>query len=348
MTHTLAAVFETRAEANQAKDELVHSGFDRDTITVSDSGSVAGTPRINDDESILGSIKHMFSQLLGREHGDRHVYAEALNRGHVVLTVHTDSMDAADRAAGIVEDFHPIDIDERETMWRASGWTGAEMLRSGSGMQQTSVGAQQSAPVQHGIRPREEAVDFARSEQGLVTPGSMQRGEAADTPVAPPASTPISEQSTVQRSGMRIYPREVGDSTGTKVGTGSDANAGTSSDTGSGANAGDTSGMVSGADVGSPNQDSLNIQRGDEGGDSDDDYFRSHWQDSYAYTGGTYQEYDLAYRYGASMAGSSAYHGLPWEHAEPELRGTWEHTYPLSAWDKFKDAVQTGWERVTK
>jgi len=121
MTHTLAAVFETRAEADRAKDELIHSGYDGDTITVSDSGSVAGTPRIDDDASILGSIKHMFSQLLGREHGDRHVYAEALNRGHVVLTVHADSMDEADRAADIVEEFNPIDIDERETMWRASG-----------------------------------------------------------------------------------------------------------------------------------------------------------------------------------------------------------------------------------
>src|SRR5476649_2632765 len=308
MTHTLAAVFETRAEANRAKDELIHSGFDRDTITVSDSGSVAGTPRVDDDASILGSIKYMFSQLLGREHGDRHVYAEALNRGHVVLTVHADSMEAADRAADIVEEFNPIDIDEHETLWRAGGWTGAEIQGGGAGMRQAGVGAQQSAPQQHGIRQREEAVDFARSEQGLVTPGSMQRGDAAGPAVVAPASTPISEKSTVQRSGMRIYPR----------------------------------------DGGAPNQDSLNILRGDAGGDSEDEYFRSHWQRTFSYTGGTYQEFDPAYRYGASMAGSSAYHDLPWEHADPELRTTWEHTYPLSAWDRFKDAVQTGWERVTK
>jgi hypothetical protein len=308
MTHTLAAVFETRAEANRAKDELIHSGYDRDTIAVSDSGSVAGTPRISDNESILGSVKQMFSQLLGREHADRHIYAEALNRGHVVLTVQAQSMEAADRAADIVEEFNPVDIDERETMWRASGWTGAEILRGGAGAKQTGAGAQQSAPEQHGIRPREEAVDFARSEQGLVTPGSMQRGETAAPATVAPASTPISEQSTVQRSGMRIYPR----------------------------------------DGGVPNQDSLNILRGDDSGDdSGDEYFRSHWQRTFSYTGGTYQEYDPAYRYGQSMAGSSAYHDLPWEHAEPELRSTWEHTYPQSAWDKFKDAVRTGWERMT-
>ncbi|MQA42277.1 hypothetical protein [Rugamonas aquatica] len=306
MTHTLAAVFETRAEANRAKDELVHSGYAAESISVTDSGSVAGTPRINDDESILSGIKQMFSGLLGREHADRHIYAEALNRGHVVLTIQTNGLEAADRAADIVDDFNPIDIDEHETMWRASGWTGAEVLHSGAGTSQTALGAQQSAPVQHGIRPREEAVDFARSEQGLLTPGSMQRGETA-APAVPAVNVPISEQSTVQRSGMRIYPRETG----------------------------------------APNQDSLNILRGD---DTDDDavYFRTHWEKTMSYGGNTYQEFDPAYRYGESMAGNPGYRDKPWEEVEPELRSNWESKHAQSSWEKFKDAVRTGWERVTK
>ena len=304
MTHTLAAVFETRAEANRAKDELIHSGYDRDAIAVSDSGSVAGTPRIDDDASILGTIQQMFSQLLGREHADRHVYAEALNRGHVVLTVRTAGMEAADRAADIVEEFSPIDIDDHETMWRASGWTGAEVLQRSPGAAQAGVGALQSAPEQHGIRPREEAVDFARSEQGRLTPGSMQRGE----PVAPALAelvTPISEQSTVQRSGMRIYPRADG-----------------------------------------PDEDSLRILRGTDN-DADDEYFRSHWEKNLSYTGGTYQEFDPAYRYGESMAGNPGYRDKPWDDAEPDLQSTWQSTYPQSSWDKFKAAVKTGWEKVT-
>lgn len=304
MTHTLAAVFETRAEANRAKDELIHSGYDRDAIAVSDSGSVAGTPRIDDDASILHSVKQMFSELLGREHADRHVYAEALNRGHVVLTVHTSSLEAADRAADIVEEFNPIDIDEHETMWRASGWSGAEVLQRSPGAAQAGLGAQQSAPEQHGIRQREEAVDFARSEQGLLTPGSLQRGD----PVAPAiaeATTPISAQSTVQRSGMRIYPREAG-----------------------------------------PNQDSLRILRGDDAGDAAD-YFRSHWESTLSYSGGTYQEFDPAYRYGESMAGNPGYRDKPWDEAEADLRGHWQAKHPESSWDKFKDAVKAGWHKVT-
>ena len=48
------------------------------------------------------------------------------------------------------------------------------------------------------------------------------------------------------------------------------------------------------------------------------------------------------------MAGSPAYRDKPWEHAEPELRTTWENTYPQSSWEKFKEAVRAGWDRVTK
>ncbi|MYN17101.1 hypothetical protein GTP81_10095 [Rugamonas sp. FT107W] len=303
MTHTLAAVFETRAEANRAKDELIHSGYAADSITVSDSGSVAGTPRINDNESILHSIKQMFSQLLGREHADRHIYAEALNRGHVVLTIQTHGMEAADRAADIVEDFNPIDIDEHETMWRASGWTGGELLRS-TGAPQTAAGAQQSAPEQHGIRPREEAVDFARSEQGSLASASMQRGEAS-APAASGVNVPISEQSTVQRSGMRIYPR----------------------------------------DTAAVNQASLDILRGSDG---DTEYFRTHWEKTFSYSGGTYQEFDPAYRYGESMAGNPGYRDKPWDEVEPELRSDWESRQAQSSWEKFKEAVRAGWERISK
>lgn len=304
MTHVLAAVFETSAEANRAKDELILSGYDRDTIRVTDSVSVAGTHQINDDVSILDNIKTLFSDLLGREHADRSIYAEALNRGHVVLTIHTTSQETAERAADIIDDFNPIDIDEHETMWRASGWTGADAIRAGGMQQQATLNAQAAAaPEYHGIRPREEAVDFARSEQ-LVTTGSLQRGEVV-TPTLSGLAPPISVEPTVQRSGMRIYPREA-----------------------------------------AANQDSLDILRGDAA--NAPELFRSHWEKTYSYTGGTYQEYDPAYRYGESMAGSPGYKDKPWESAEPDLRRSWESHHPQSSWEKFKDAVREGWERVTR
>jgi hypothetical protein len=303
MNHTLAAVFETRAEANLARDELVLNGYDLSNIQIHDSASVAGTARINDDESILGNVKQMFSDLVGREHADRHVYAEALNRGHTVLALEAATLEEAERAADIIDDFNPIDIDEHETMWRASGWGAADVLRSATGPLQTSVGMQQAAPEQHGIRPREDAVVFARAEQVVLAPGSQQRG-SVDSGTVPPAVEAVADiQNTVQRSGMRIYPRNA------------------------------------------PNEDSLRILRGDDGDNGDVEYFRSHWEKTY--TGGTFQEFDPAYRYGESMKGNPGYRDKEWNDVEPELRAKWESTQPQSSWDKFKEAVKHGWERIT-
>jgi len=303
MNHTLAAVFETRAEAILAQEELVHNGFDRDRINIHDSGSVAGTARIDDDASILGNVKQMFSDMLGRDHADQHVYAEALNRGHTVLSLDTVDLAAAERAADIIDDFNPIDIDEHESMWRSSGW-GSDVLRSGVGMQQTSIGASQlAAPEQHGIRQREDAVVFARSEQIPTAAGSMQRGDVVSGTMPPAAEAVADIQNTVQRSGMRIYPRDAG-----------------------------------------INQDSIDILTGNE--EVEDDHFRSHWEKTY--TGGTYQEYDPAYRYGESMKGNPGYRDREWNDVEPELRANWESQQPQSSWEKFKDAVKEGWERITR
>jgi hypothetical protein len=300
MKHTLAAVFETRAEANLAREELIHNGYDTNSIRIDDSGSVACTAHINDDASLLGQVKQLFSDLVGREHADRHVYAEALNRGHTVLTISTTTLDAAERAADIVDDFNPIDIDAHEAMWRASGWIGAEAVR----MPQTSQGSQQSAPAPelHGIHQREDAVVFARSEQGSLASGSMQRGDV-NPPTPPATAASVADiQHTVQRSGMRIYPHDEAAS-----------------------------------------QASLDILTGDD--QDDDEYFRSHWEQTYK--GGTYQEYDPAYRYGQSMAGNPGYRDKEWNEAESGLRADWESHNPQSSWDEFKEAVKAGWEKIT-
>ncbi len=325
MTHTLAAVFDNRPDAERAQEELIKAGFGSGTIGLNDAATAAGAiSSDDDDDSILGSIKHFFTGLLGREHGDPHVYAEAVHRGHIVLTLEAPSHDEAERAADIIEAFSPLDIDAHESVWRAGGWTGAEAMRSGMGMQQSNMGAQQSGSVQSA----QQASELASQRQEMPQPASLSpqqiqpaqsqqggQGQAAQQRAEPEPGTragerkPLGgEQRPLQRGGMRIYPR---------------------------------------GQAGMPNEDTLSILRGDDMGERDDLYFRSHWQDTYAYTGGTFQEYEPAYRYGLTMAGSTLYHSRPWEEVETELRETWQHSYPESAWDKFRDAVREGWHRVT-
>jgi len=80
---------------------------------------------------------------------------------------------------------------------------------------------------------------------------------------------------------------------------------------------------------------------------SDDSDYRTHWQNAYGQSGGRYEDYDAAYRYGSTMAGSERYKNYRWEDAEPSMRSDWESSHPESAWEKVKDAVRYGADRVT-
>ncbi len=83
------------------------------------------------------------------------------------------------------------------------------------------------------------------------------------------------------------------------------------------------------------------------GGMSDDSDFRTHWQTAYGQQGGRYEDYDAAYRYGSSLSGRDRFQADRWNEVEPQVRSEWETNHPESAWDKVKDAVRYGAQRVT-
>ena len=272
MAHTLAAVFAQRDMAEHARLDLITAGFPSANIRLHDAGSDAASgtadARHDDGETLLDSVKHFFTDLFG-SHADRHIYAEAVRRGHVVLTLEGASDADIQRATDLVERYAPLDIDAHADHWRAGGWQGAphndSAMREGASMQSDTS-----------------------SQQGNLneSPGSQQF--ASDMTSPPPPSN--------AGANVRRYP-------------GADNLPGTS--------------------------------------DDDEQYYRNHWSATYVATGARFDDYDPAYRYGHSMAGSDSYRGQSWEQVELELRSNWEHTYPQSAWDDFKAAVKHGWERVT-
>jgi hypothetical protein len=79
----------------------------------------------------------------------------------------------------------------------------------------------------------------------------------------------------------------------------------------------------------------------------DDADFRQHWKTAYGTSGGRYEDYDAAYRYGSTVASSGRYKNYQWTDVEPDLRSDWEAHHPESAWEKVKDAVRYGAEHVT-
>jgi uncharacterized protein (TIGR02271 family) len=80
----------------------------------------------------------------------------------------------------------------------------------------------------------------------------------------------------------------------------------------------------------------------------DDSDFRSHWQTSYSAQGGRYEDYAPAYSYGSALAGNEKYKGHRWNEIEPEARADWESRNAGSPWEKAKDAIRHGWEKMTK
>ncbi|HYC42235.1 MAG TPA: YsnF/AvaK domain-containing protein [Noviherbaspirillum sp.] len=108
-----------------------------------------------------------------------------------------------------------------------------------------------------------------------------------------------------------------------------------------------TTGATTAADTSMTSGTAMRDDYADTSMTSDDSDYRTHWQTAYGTSGGRYEDYDAAYRYGSMAGGSERYRNYRWEDAESNLRSDWERDHPESAWDKVKDAVRYGAERVT-
>ncbi len=371
MQHTLVAVFDNRSDAQQALEDLVASGFARQDVRLSEGDPAGDTSRTLqsrtstdvDDGSIGSSIKHFFSDLFGSDRTqDAHMYSEAVNRGHHVLTLTASSEPEVERAADIVERYGPIDIDETAQQWSGGAMAG-QSLSGTSTMQQSAAMSQQS--LQSG----------SQSTQGTLQ-GSQQRADTTAIPVIQEELKVGKRQ--VERGGVRIFQRVVETPVNESVGlreehvnverhavnrpvNPADLNAfkentielrETAEEAVIEKTARVVEEVVVGKEVSEHQQQISDTVRRTEvdvqelTGD-DDTYFRGHWTSNFANAGGTYDDYAPAYRYGNSMARSDLYRGRPWEDVETNLRTDWEARNPGSTWDRMKSAVRHGWERMT-
>ncbi|MDB5951169.1 MAG: hypothetical protein JWR65_3024 [Massilia sp.] len=227
MQHTLVAVFDNRADAQSAMDELLASGFSSQEVRMSEesAGAIGGTSATSatsptstmgttsttgttgaTDEGFGSGIKHFFADLFGSDHDEpQRKYSEAVTRGSHVLTVTTATLPEVERAADLIERFGPVDIDEKASQWGGGATTGA--MAGGamsSGAMGSGTGTQQQAALLS-----QQSQQGSMSQQGSAMGGSQQlaSGENAAIPV-------IEEQlqvgkREVQRGGVRVYQRMV-------------------------------------------------------------------------------------------------------------------------------------------
>ena len=76
-------------------------------------------------------------------------------------------------------------------------------------------------------------------------------------------------------------------------------------------------------------------------------YFQKDYKTRYGTTGNSFETYAPAYQYGSEMANDPQYRGKSYSDVEKSLRSSYESKNPGSTWESVKDAVQTGWNKVT-
>ncbi|GAB3531727.1 hypothetical protein GCM10027443_14490 [Pontibacter brevis] len=112
MSHTVVGVFDTSQEAQTALQQLVSSGFNRESIDIAphiNSDANRGDTHENND-----SIGNFFRNLFGSD-DDRSDRYSSYARTGAIVTVHAQSAQDAERAADILDEYGAVNLDERTT-----------------------------------------------------------------------------------------------------------------------------------------------------------------------------------------------------------------------------------------
>ena len=104
MSRTVTALYDSRAEAEAAKERL-SSAVDVESAKIIDQ---------QQEGSSLGSM--------GISDEDRHAYGEGIRRGGFLLCAEVDNDEDAGEIVRILEQTSSVDLDDRQNSWRSEGW----------------------------------------------------------------------------------------------------------------------------------------------------------------------------------------------------------------------------------
>ena len=121
---TITAFYDSVADAEVAASVLADGGFDRSSIQIvnqSRSTSAGATATRDDDGGgFFSALRGLFVP-----DEDRYTYEEGLRRGGALLTLRVEGNES-DRAIELLDRTGAVDLDSRESEWRAEGWRGYE------------------------------------------------------------------------------------------------------------------------------------------------------------------------------------------------------------------------------
>jgi len=348
-THsTVVAVFSDASEAQAAARELKASGFSEDEILISAADrteTVTHAESSHNEGGIAGWFKRVFGS---DDETDRPYYERAVSSGRAVLSVDTTE-ENIDTVADILSRHSPLDVHQEaegsgSTVTSSAGTNvpSATTAQTGTTDQSRAIPVVEEElrvgkrtvlkggvrvysrvveePVEESVNLQEERVRVERQpvnrpvrESDFRTGGDevIEVKEYAEEPVVSKDARVV-EEVRVNKEATQQKESVKDTVRRTKV------------------------------EVENLGEESVKGSRSNI-----DDDFRSHFTNYYATTGATYEDYAPSYRYGYEMASDPRYQGRKFSEVESDLRTDYARRYPNSTWEKIKDSVRYGWDKVT-
>jgi uncharacterized protein (TIGR02271 family) len=122
MMRKITAVYDSKADAQTAREQLLERGVRQEHIEIIDQGApgYSGASTTAQHKGLWASIKEMFVP-----DEDRRAFEESIRRGGYLLVASVEA-EQADTALEALEGSNAVDLERRQEQWRAEGWTGQD------------------------------------------------------------------------------------------------------------------------------------------------------------------------------------------------------------------------------
>jgi len=345
MRHTVIGLFANYAQAESARNMLVQTGFASTDIELQANPETPADAAAAQSPGVIANIERFLSSLFatsGPTAPEAERYTDAVRRGAVLVAVNAASESHAELARNSLSKLGAIEVSERapdadplapdagreHSVFDELG-IGTRGARPSSDAQLAEEEARTRARMDalHGVPPVDALSAEALAAASAPGAGAVMRPDIPPTQPEPPAAQ--HPDYGVPTGANRSAPREDDSPSAAAI-----ASAGIAG-----------SGAVMTPDTAAPAR-AMPQQVPDEFLEYEED-FREHYDAEYAHEGLRYDEYVPAYHYGATMAREIRYQDKSWDEVEPEVREDWERDKTVGSWERFKSAVQHGWDRVT-
>jgi len=336
MSSTVVGVFEDQTNATRAQQALIQAGVNASAIHI----TRGDTLKVHDakEPGFWESVKEAFGF---SDAEDQYSYAEAARRGSTVLSVTTDD-NQAERVADIIDQYNPIDLNQREAEWRKQGWTGYSAASAGQAASAGTAATRSTAATASAAattRPAaavqrvegEQAIPVVQEELKVGKRAVRAGGVRVHTRVI---ETPVQEQVNLRQEHVHVERTPVN-----RPVTAADQvfkdKVIEATETREEAVVSKEARVVEEVRVRKDVEQQAQtvrdtVRRTDVNVEQID----------------TDPQYEPARQFATTLSGDQRYKGRTWDQIEPDARTSFEKNYPGRKWDEFRDAVRSRYDRA--